>query len=283
MADNSIVNLGDISKPATVLIEKISDAVGIIYEPLRVVRMAQAEAKADLIRAQSEIEITDLHRRALTRFVKEEAIKQDNMESIIQQAVPQIKEEASPEDVENDWIAHFFNKCRLTSDADIQLMWSRILAGEANAPGSYSKRTVDILSSMDKVDAMRFANLCGFCWTISNTPVPLVYDDEANVCNNNGVVFGTLNHLDKIGLITFSTVDGFKLSQQPKSITVSYNDAHSTIEFERDTGNDLQLGMVILTNAGVELASICDSKIIPEFREYIHEEWRKQGCNVSTQ
>ena len=44
---SSVVNFGDISKPATVLIEKISGAVGVLYEPRRIKKKAEAEAEAD--------------------------------------------------------------------------------------------------------------------------------------------------------------------------------------------------------------------------------------------
>ena len=42
-SNNSIVNLGDLSKPATVLIEKISDAIGGIFKPYQIKRIAKAE------------------------------------------------------------------------------------------------------------------------------------------------------------------------------------------------------------------------------------------------
>ena len=47
---NSIINLGDLAKPATSLIEKISDAAGVLYEPARIRKKAEAEADAEIIR-----------------------------------------------------------------------------------------------------------------------------------------------------------------------------------------------------------------------------------------
>jgi hypothetical protein len=49
MTDNPLAKLGDLTKPATVLIEKISDAVGGIFKPYQVVRLAKAEAEANRI------------------------------------------------------------------------------------------------------------------------------------------------------------------------------------------------------------------------------------------
>ena len=150
---NSLINFGDLSKPANTLIKKISNAVGILYEPRHIRKVAEAKANAALTEAKSEIEITDLHKRAAHRWIDEEAQRQKNMEGITAKALPQLNENAKPDSVENDWIVNFFDKCRIVSDNEMQDLWSRVLAGEANAPGTYSKRTVNFLSALDKTDA----------------------------------------------------------------------------------------------------------------------------------
>src|SRR5438045_3237989 len=148
MSDNfesSLINLGELSKPATVLIEKISDAVGGIFKPYQIVRVAKAEAEAETVRAESQIQITDLHRRAMHRFLEEEAKKQSNIEGITQGALPLLSETAVPEKLDDDWITNFFDKSRIVSDEDMQELWSRVLAGEANYPGAFSRKTVNLL------------------------------------------------------------------------------------------------------------------------------------------
>ena len=147
---NSLINLGGLSKPANTLIEKASDAVGGWFAPYQIKRVAKAEAEAALIKTQSEIEITDLHRRAAHRFIEEEAQRQKNMENIIAKALPHLNENAKPDSIANDLLVNFFDKCRIVSDNEMQELWSRILAGEANAPGTYSKRTVNFVSNLDK-------------------------------------------------------------------------------------------------------------------------------------
>jgi hypothetical protein len=74
---SSLINLGDLSKPATTLIEKVSDAVGGIAKPWHTVRLAKAEAKAEIIRAQTRIQISEIEERALIRMVREEGKKQE--------------------------------------------------------------------------------------------------------------------------------------------------------------------------------------------------------------
>jgi hypothetical protein len=75
MTDDPLAKLGDLTKPATALIEKISDAVGGIFKPYQIVRVAKAEAEASRVQAESQIQVTDLHRRAMYRFLEEEAKK----------------------------------------------------------------------------------------------------------------------------------------------------------------------------------------------------------------
>ena len=197
MTDNPLANIGDLTKPATVLIEKISDAVGGIFKPYQLVRVAKAEAEAERIRAEAQIQITDLQRRAMYRFLQEEARKQANIEGITQRALPLLEDHASPENVANDWITNFFDKSRIVSDEEMQQLWSRVLAGEANSPGAFSRKTVNLLADLDKGDAELFTKLCGFGWMIGNV-VPLIFDVEAPIYNGQGINFNSVSHLESL-------------------------------------------------------------------------------------
>ena len=113
---NSLIKFEDLSKPATVLIEKISAAIEGYYKPYQIRRLAKAEAEADKITAEAEIEITDLQKRAFSRFIAEESKKQDNMENITKKAIPLLNKSSEPQKMEDDWITNFFDKCRIISD-----------------------------------------------------------------------------------------------------------------------------------------------------------------------
>jgi Protein of unknown function (DUF2806) len=122
----------------------------------------------------AEIEVTALQQRAMRRFVAEEAKKQNNIEGITAKALPDLSPDATPERMEDDWIANFFNRCRLISDEDMQNIWARILSGEANSPGRFSKRTVNLVGGLDKSDAILFSGLLGFAVTSYVEILPLV-------------------------------------------------------------------------------------------------------------
>jgi len=280
MTGNNLINFGDLSKPATVLIEKISDAIGGYFKPYQIKRVAKAESEAEIIMAQSQIKITKLQRRALTRFVGEEAMKQNNIEKITEKVIPQLKDSAKPENIENDWITNFFDKCRIISDDEMQSLWAKVLSGEANLPGTYSKRTVNFLGSIDKADASLFTALCGFGWQIGDI-VPLIFGVQEQIYNSKGINFNTLTHLDDIGLVSFNSLGGFKRLKFPKKITIYYYRTPLNIEFKKETDNDFGIGKVLLTKTGQQLAPICGSQSVENFRDYVVEKWKKEGLILS--
>jgi hypothetical protein len=270
----SLVNLGKLAKPADTLIKKVSSAVGGIFEPWQIKRVAKAEAEASLIKTKAEIEVTDLHRRAMHRFVEEEANRQKNMETITEKAIPQLEEGADPSKMEDDWVTNFFDKSRIVSDSEMQDLWASVLAGEANSPGTYSKRTVNFLGDLDKRDAELFAALCSFCWFVGFF-TPLIFDPQATIYNDKGLNFNTLTHLDSIGIIQFSNISGFVRTNLPKKFTVTYCGEPLSLTLEKEEGNQLDIGTVLLTQVGKELARVCHAPGVDGFVDYVKEKWSK--------
>lgn len=273
MADGtSLISIGELSKPATVLIEKISDAVGGYFKPYQIRRTARAEADAEKTRAIAQLEISDLQRRAFGRFIAEEAKKQDNIESITVKALPGVRDDSDPNKMEDDWITNFFDKCRLISDEEMQTLWAKVLSGEANAPGKFSKRTVNYLSSLDKADAELFKSLCSFGCFYGEV-YPLVYDPDLETYKNAGIRFATLKHLAEIGLITFDALAGFRLMDLPKRVRVFYYGAPIDLEFPADKGNSLDIGKALLSKVGQELAPVCEPKPADGFADFLVGQW----------
>jgi len=268
----SLVNFGQLSKPADTLIKKVSGAIGGIFEPWQIRRVAKAKAEASLIKAKAEIEITDLHRRAMHRFVEEEAKRQENMESITGKALPKLESDSDPSKMDDDWVANFFDKSRIISDIGMQELWACVLAGEANSPGSYSKRTVNFLGDLDKRDAELFSALCDFGWFIDNF-TPLIFDCRDSIYNDKNLNFDTLTHLDSIGLIQFENLAGYVRTHIPKTLTVDYCEQSLTLTMPEEKDNKLSIGCVLLTQVGCELASVCHSSEVEGFVDYVKEQW----------
>lgn len=277
MADEkSLVNFGDLSKPATVLVEKISGAIGLLYEPTRIKREASAKAEAEKIHALANIEISEIEQRALNRLIHEEGKKQENIESITAQAAASVQEDASPENIEDDWISHFFDKCRNVSDKEMQGLWSKLLAGEANKPGSYSKRTIELISALDKSDAHLFTRLCSFVLT-GGEFIPAVLDYNAEIYKRHEINFATLTHLDSLGLIKFNSLAGFMLQSLPKKVALSYYGTPISFTLQNESNNNLEIGNVWLTQVGQQLAPVCGSSANPEFLTFMFNHYKNKG------
>lgn len=283
MAELLPAGLGGLSNPATMLIEKVSNALGRHFDPSQTVRMAEAEAKANRIRAiseaETEIEVAGLRHRAAERFIYEEMKKQSNMEDITQKAIPHLTENAEPEKIEDDWIANFFEKCRIISDDQMKDLWARILADEGNNPGSFSRKTVNLVADLDKRDATIFANLCRFGWVINNSFQPLVLDEKHEIYHKHGINFGTLTHLESLGLTRFDGLSGFRFTNLPRKIVVFYAAYPLVLTLPNNSGNDLKIGNTLLTQAGGELARIIAADLNPVegFYDYAYDKWAEQS------
>jgi hypothetical protein len=269
----SLVNLGGLSKPANTLVVKVSSAIGGVFEPWQIKRIARAEAEASLIKAESELEITDLHRRSMHRFVEEQANRQENMEEITKKSIPHLDEQSNPANMENDWITNFFDKSRIISDEEMQTIWAKVLAGEANTPGSFSRRTVNLLSDLDKKDAELFQTLCKFGWRIG-TFIPLVFDSQAPIYNNQGINFSTLSHLDSLGLIQYNTISGFIKNELPDNFELPYGGQLLPLEMKNGQKNKLNVGHVLLSQAGEELAQVVRAPEVDAFYDYVKDQWK---------
>lgn len=261
MADqnNSIINLSDLTRPGTVLIEKISDAVGILFEPTAIVRRAQAEAKAERIRALSRIEIGEIERRALDRFVREETRAQENMEAITANAVGQLSESASPEDISPDWISEFFERCRRISDADLQTVWANLLAGEAEAPGRYSKRSINTLAQFERAEALALESIAAATIYVANVPAPYVRREFVN-----GPNYEALHALQDLNVIELSSEGNFVWHLQGGTQLRYFND-HLQVGVDPADDHSIDWGCVAIKTVGKELLTLCRPEPIPGF------------------
>lgn len=277
MPDLSLVNTRGLTKPATVLIEKISNAVGTLWEPRQIRRVAQAKADAAITLAKSDIEIDDLKRRAAQRFVEEETRKQINMESIVQKAIKDVDSNAPTEEVEDDWITNFFDKSRSVSDDEMQGLWSRILSEEANSPGSFSRKTVNLVADLDKASATLFRYLCCFGWQTSGLLIPFIFDFKDPIYRKYGMNLYNIAQLNSIGLVQIETTTGFQFYDQPKEVILTYHNRMVQLTFPKDKGNDLQVGNVLMTQSGEQLARIVKPTPIDGYFELIYDKWAEES------
>jgi hypothetical protein len=257
------------------LVTKVSKGIGGLYRPIGLVRMAKAEAKARVLLAKADAEVAEIEQRAMHRLAAEETRRQINFEAITVQALPHLKEDAEPEKMDDDWIASFFEKAKIVSNEDMQSIWARILAGEANAPGTYSKRTLTLLADFDKADADLFSLFCRFCGKFDRL-IPLIFDCTDDLYTGAGVTFADLQHLESLGLIQFNSITGFSLKSSGPYQAVIYAGRQIDLMLQAPD-HKLDVGQALFTKMGSELASLVDAPELPGFFDYLTSRFAGQG------
>lgn len=231
---------------------------------------------------------------------------------IIDKASEFLDEGADLCNIDRDWRANCFDKCRLVHDNDMQTLWAKILAGETNNPGTYSKRSVNFVADIDKRDAELFTELCRYVCEIKFTYknveniefIPLIFNEYLQPLRPGlssdqptyHIRTSDLHHLDNIGMIRFSEQrhrrdedvidsDGdIEASYYGESIRLSnFQENHSYVAGLATF--DLPIGIVKLTEVGEELYPICGSTPTDGFFNHIcHREWLPfiKGLNDET-
>jgi hypothetical protein len=281
MAEGSLVNLniGALAAPVEKLIDRVSDAVGGIVRPWQIERVAKAEGKAEILRAEARITVSEIEQRAMHRLVREEGKKQENIESITAKSTSKVLDSAKPEDIEEDWLTNFFDRCRSVSDDEMQQIWANILAGEANNPGRFDKKTIDLLSTMGKADAQNFQKLARFVVFFPRA-VPLIFDHNADIYKDNGCNFEYFNLLQDLGLVNFNFSVGYNLTIVSGSTILRYSNRFYSMSF--DSNNFFDVGQVILTRACMQIIELCSDIYDEEFEHYFIENLLKQNILVSS-
>jgi hypothetical protein len=142
-----------LGRPATALINRISDAIAAVAKPALTVVNARAEVEAEKIRTLGRIEISDAEEQALLSFARQRRKEFERTASILRQTALMIEDGADPDAIDEDWLLLHLDKIRLVSDKEMQSLWAKILAQEANKPGSFNKRCLTFLSTLEKDEA----------------------------------------------------------------------------------------------------------------------------------
>ncbi|MEY9333164.1 hypothetical protein ABH911_003475 [Pseudomonas protegens] len=268
----SLIDLKGISKPITKLIDSVSKGIGAIYEPVSKVRNAKAEAKAMLILAEAQNAVGDVSSRALERVNYREIRRQNNIDSIVKGAVGVLPSQVSTEEVDEDWIVNFFDLAQDVGNAEMQKIWSKLLAGEVSKPGSYSPRTLNVVKSLTPKDAHMFTTLCGFSFLIKNGSYfdrvfPVFSYDTILFVRANGVSVAVETHLMNIGLLSSVNLWYGPNERGSKKVHLKYfsEEYYTVPDVEEEDDEFASLQAFSFTDVGEELFHISGAEPNAEF------------------
>jgi hypothetical protein len=196
-------DLKDATKLGGKMIDAISRACGVVYEPIGIVRKAKAERKAALIEASTSVEFHEIVQRAKDRFLAQQIRQQQNVDAIVARALEQPQPEAvSDEPCDTDWINEFLDCAKNVSNEDMQKLMAKILAGEVSQPNSFSRRTIHLVRSLGRHELEAFAEACACAWNLgeSDVIIPLsAYPDQRFQAEHPA--YGSILECQSMGLL----------------------------------------------------------------------------------
>lgn len=187
------------------------------------------------------------------------------------------------------FMRNFVSSVEDVCDDDILQMFGKILAGEAEHPGRFSKRTMSILGDMDKESAEAFVLLCsvsvGGCFRNIRRPItPIIYGFGPNGSWDQLVDSDSLASLGNLGLIYYRPD---MLLPTDAGMDFSAADTYELI-INRERyiiANPEGIGVfwqnVKLTREGSQLATLCEAGCAPQFKEMVLSGLEKLGCIIS--
>ncbi len=238
------------SPVALKVLEWLRDDIGLRQKPGRTLSEGKAQAYADmegqLIKQSYNSEVTEDERllaRSLLVRIETDKREQRNKESVVFKALAALqalKPDAKPEDVkteevDEDWRAIFFDKCRLVSDEEMQMLWGKVLAGEVNQPGTFSRRLLNLLSTTSESEARVFTTLCKYSVVVDNNTatIPLIYSNKEGESGLEDFSLLHGRHLENMGL-TLDLRSNLSFEIYGESVHFSYHGTSLWVECPND-------------------------------------------------
>ena len=234
-------------------------------EAFAAVRKVDAENATNLARLQGEEQFANY-------ILAREKRKMNNAISVVDLAQTQFTEgeQASDEPVNPDWLNRFFSIVENVSDAEMQQLWARILAGEVKKPKSYSLRTLEILRNITKEEAEQISDVSAF----------VVYGGM--MCSEDfGINSRIIPLLDELGLICGEEmVRRYTITPNaPRNIVV---DKSQLISLYSSSAIKVELKYYILTRAGREIFTLPTQPDTKGFVVNLVHHFKQYGLNKIT-
>lgn len=268
---------GALAKVTNNLLDKCANATGYIIKPKNI-KLAKINAQKSIIEEIStRTDINPIERYAIISNIKQITKQHKNNAAILKIASEHLNPSAKPENIDDDWLLHFFERSKNISSEDMQKIWGKILAGEANQNNSFSKKLLDILPIMSFDDAKKFMSIIPFCIDTDDDedPIaPIIINRSGNeIYQKHDITFNNLISCERLGLVkhTFE-----HLYFKSRSMNISYENKKYLISSKIA----IPLGECVLTLEGIQLVKICDRLYDSNFLNYIIDYWKSNNIKV---
>lgn len=242
----SLINFDGASDVLNNLINKVSGAVGWVVTHDTPKRIAQRTYIEEI----QKMDIPPLEKAALISNAKKAIKDYKSQTRVLCIAAQNLRDDAKPQDIDDDWISEFMDKVRNISDEEFQLIWARILAGEANNPGSFSLRTLEKLKELSKEEAMCFMHIAESIVMNGIEPIILKSDEL-----ERGKGLQDIMVLSECGILTNSSFLSIKVSLGKNEEKILFYNNNLAVKATNltDGDKDINFGVYQFTKCGKEI------------------------------
>lgn len=196
--------------------------------------------------------------------------------------------ESSVENINSDieWFERFFDQAKYIDDEHKQVSWAYILSQKVKAPKEVPISVIRILTEITETQANAFSVVC------SQKVVLIQFDEKGkilksddllfvpyldNKSESNQVSFELLNELERIGLINFSSINGYSTTAEKEAASYAYVYNGEKLGNYMCKGEGIHAGTVFLTQAGMCLEKIVIKTEMKNYLNSIYEYGKAKG------
>lgn len=117
--------------------------------------------------------------------------------------------DAAPSEFDFDWFMRMFDAVGTVSNADMQQLWAKVLAGEVQAPGSFSLRTIETVRNLTAAEAKLFLDLSQYLLMGDDEGFSFISTTEnlPDINDHYGITSESLFVLQDCGLVSGIRID----------------------------------------------------------------------------
>lgn len=281
-------------QPVIKLLDICGTALGTLYEPRHIRKLADAEAykikQLSTAITESEslpiayengnismstVDFEDFAKRAEYRGKHQLLREQHNIESIVGKAYNELIDapEVPSDPIDEDWTTRFFNIAKEINTEEMQHIWSKILAGEITNPGSFSMRTLEKIRNITRDEAVSFQKIIP---CVAYSGPDMFITSSSDIYKKYGITYNDILQLDDCGLmVSSSTLTLTQTVREENRIFIWTEERAMISSASPEQPCKISYGIHTLTRAGKELFSILNhtpnNDYFAEFAEHISQ------------
>lgn len=211
-----------------------------------------------------------------------ECSKSNNLAECLAIAQSELGRDYETSKIDHSWFLRWSDGASEQFDDEMRLIWGKVLSGELDQPGSYSKRTLSILSDMGARDAGLFQGLCSLCARYVDESgniagiIPCVFMDigGASYCDGE-MSYSEIAHLASLELVALTS---------NTSLSVGEFIVIDGVRYAAEDGKNgpVHFGDITLTSYGNELSRLSGEAVGShhDLLKFFEREAQKQGGRI---